>query len=139
MSSNAEQEILILEEEHRQAVIRLDVAAIDRLYADDLMVTSPIGTMCDKAGTMAEARAGASKSTVEAYDKDNMHVRVFGETAATSYRLTIKAEHDGQEINRQYQITNVWLKRQGRWQIAACHTASLDQENQQNYAGAGNK
>jgi hypothetical protein len=43
MSSNVEQEILRLEEELRQAEMQLDIATLDRTYADDIMVTAPVG------------------------------------------------------------------------------------------------
>src|SRR5213082_2964244 len=48
MNSNAEQEILKLEEEYRQAAIRLDVAALDRIFADDLITTAPNGMVVGK-------------------------------------------------------------------------------------------
>ena len=136
MSNPIEQEIIKLEEELTRTEASLDVAALDRIYADDIMVTAPIGIVVDKPAVMNEVRLAASKATVETYDKDNLKVRAYGDTAVASYRMTLKGQFEGQEISRQLQITNVWLKRQGNWQIVSRHTASLEQEQQPGCASA---
>jgi ketosteroid isomerase-like protein len=126
MSSNVEQEILKLEAELARTEGNLDVSALDRLYADDIMVTAPVGVVVDKPAVMEEVRLAASKATVGTYDKDHLKVRAYGDAAVSSYRMTVKGQFDGQEVSRRLQITNVWLKRQGRWQVVARHTASLE-------------
>ena len=126
MNNNPEKEILKLEEEYRQAAIRLDADALDRIYADDIMVTAPVGVVVDKAAAMAEARLASEKAKIESYEKEDIKVRVFGDTAVTSFRLKAKSKFDGQEVNREFHITDVWLKRQGNWQIISCHAASLE-------------
>lgn len=120
-----DKEILRLEEELTQTEMRLDVAALDRIYADDIMVTAPIGLCVDKTAVMNEVRQAADKAVVGRYDKDDVKVRAYGDTAVTSYRMTAEAEFEGMEIKRQLCITNVWLKRNGNWQIVARHTAGL--------------
>jgi ketosteroid isomerase-like protein len=131
MNQNVEKEIRKLEEELTQTEMRVDVEALDRIYADDIMVTAPIGLCVDKPAVMAEVRQ-ARKAKVERYDKDDLKVRAYGDiTAVTSYRMTAEARFEEVEIKRQMCITNVWLKREGRWQIAARHTAYLEQEKDQ--------
>ena len=123
--NDVEREILRLEEELTQKESRVDVAALDRIYADDIIVTAPIGICVDKPAVMDEIRRAAEKAIVGRYDKDDLRVRAFGDTAVTSYRMTAEAKFEGVDIKRQLCITNVWLKRQGGWQIVARHTASL--------------
>lgn len=126
MNSNVEQEILKLEEDHRQAAMRLDAAALDRIYADDLVGTGPNGMVFDKACPLNEARQATGKATIERFEKDEIKVRRQGDAAVANFRLTIKSQYEGQPINRQYRITNVWMKREGHWQIVACQTASIE-------------
>ncbi len=123
--SEVEKEILRLEEQLTRTEMRLDVDALDRIYADDIMVTAPIGICVDKPAVMSEVRQAADKATIGKYDKDDLKVRAFGDTAVTSYRMTAEATAEGMEIKRQLCITNVWLKRNGSWQLVARHTASL--------------
>ena len=123
--NEVEQEIRKLEEELTQIESRLDVDALDRTYADDLMVTAPIGICVDKPAVMSEIRQAAEKAIIGRYDKDDLKVRAFGDTAVSSYRMTAWATVEGTEIKRALCITNVWMKRNGSWQIVARHTASL--------------
>jgi len=126
--NEVEKEILTLEEELTQTEMRLEVDVLDRIYADDIMVTAPIGICVDKPAVMAEVRQASDKATIERYDKDNLKIRAYGDTAVSSYCITAKAKFEGTEINRQFCITNVWMKRTAGWQIVARHTASLEKE-----------
>ncbi len=123
--TEVEKEIRKLEEELTQTEMRVDVDALDRIYADDIMVTAPIGICVDKSAVMDEVRQAAEKAVVGRYDKDDLKVRTYDDTAVTSYRMTAEAMFEGMDIKRQLCITNVWMKRNGRWQIVARHTASL--------------
>ena len=123
--NEVEKEIIRLEEGLTQTEMRVDVDALDRIYAEDIMVTAPIGICVDKPAVMTEVRAAAEKAVVGRYDKDDLKVRAFGDTAVTSYRMTAEATFEGKEIKRQLCITNVWMKRNGSWQIVARHTAGL--------------
>jgi hypothetical protein len=125
-----EQEIRKLEEKLTETEMRVDVDALDRIYADDIMVTAPIGVCVDKPAVMTEVRAAAEKAVVGRYDKTDLKVRAFDTKAAvSSYRMAAEATFEGLEIKRQFCITNVWLKRNRNWQIVARHTASLEGDN----------
>jgi len=120
-----EKEIVKLEEELTQTESRLDVDGLDRIFADDIMVTAPVGICVDKPAVMSEIRMAAEKAIVGRYDKDDLKVRGYGDTAVSSYRMTAWATVEGTEIKRALCITNVWMKRNSHWQIVARHTASL--------------
>lgn len=119
-----EREILRLEEELRQAEMRLDVATLDRT-SDDIMVTAPIGIVVDKPAVMAEVQDAVANAQVEAFDKDDFKVRAFGDTAVASYRLTAQARYQGQPISQHLRLTDVWMKREERWQVVSRHTAHI--------------
>ena len=123
--NDTEKEVLRLEEELTQTEMRVDVGALDRIYADDIMVTAPIGICVDKPAVMNEIRLAAEKAVIGTYDKDDLKVRGFGDTAVSSYRMSAAATFEGVEIKRQLCITNVWMKRNDDWRIVARHTASL--------------
>src|SRR5215510_2738137 len=106
--NETEKEIVKLEEELTQTEMRVDVDALDRIYADDIMVTAPIGICVDKPAVMTEIRQASDKAVVARYDKDDLKVRAYGDTAVSSYRMTAEATFEGIEIKRQLCITNVW-------------------------------
>ena len=123
--NDTEKEIIRQEEELTQIEMKLDVAALDLIYADDIMVTAPIGISVDKPAVMEEVRQAAAKAVIGSYDKTDLKARAYGDTAVTSYRMNAAGQFEGLEIKRQLCITNVWMKRSGHWQIVARHTASL--------------
>ena len=123
--NHTEKEINELEHQLTRTEMQLDVTALDRIYADDIMVTAPIGICVDKPAVMTEIRLAAAKAIMGKYDKDDLRVRAYGDTAVSSYRMSTEATFEGTEIKRQLCITNVWMKRSGNWQVVARHTASL--------------
>jgi ketosteroid isomerase-like protein len=123
--NEVEKEIVTLEEELTHTEMRLDIETLDRIYADDIMVTAPIGICVDKPAVMTEVRQAAEKAVIGRYDKDDVRVRAYGDTAVASYRMTTEATFEGTQIKHQFCITNVWMRRNGSWQIVARHTASL--------------
>ena len=112
--NEVEKDVTRMEDELTQTEARLDVDALDSIYADDLMVTAPIGICVDKPAVMSEIRQAAAKAVIGKYDK-----------TVSSYRMTAWATVEGAEIKRALCITNVWMKRNSNWQIVARHTASL--------------
>jgi ketosteroid isomerase-like protein len=132
MKAIMDREILAEEDRLTQATRGLDVDALDRLYADDIMFTGVTGVICSKTSLMDEARRGASERkgsatapAVVSYDKDDLHGVRHGDTAVTSYRFDVTIRHEGQETVRRYRTTNVWMRRDGSWQVIAAHTAGL--------------
>lgn len=134
MTGTLEQEILAQEERLTVATRQLDVDALDRVYANDIMFTGVTGVTCDKSSLMDQARrglaqrqaAGETKHFVASFDKEDLKVVTHGDTAVTSYRFIVTIQHDGKETKRRFRTTNVWIKRQPDWQVVAGHTATLD-------------
>jgi len=111
----------------------LDLAALDRLYADDIMFTGVGGQICNKASILDEGRRGLAErkaagpnATAPSYEKDDLHIAVHGDTAIASYRFVVTFRHDGQDLVRRYRTTNVWMKRPAGWQVVAAQTAATE-------------
>jgi ketosteroid isomerase-like protein len=135
MIGTIEQEILTQEENLTQAKRQLDVAALDRLYADDVLFTGVTGEVCGKVSLMSEATRGIAerddaaaqgKKFSASIDKEDIKIVTHGDTAVASYRFVVRFQGEGMDIHRRYRTTDVWLKREGHWRIIGGHTASLD-------------
>ena len=135
MNGNLQEEILTQEENLTQATRNLDIDALDKIYADDIMVTGVTGEVTNKAFMIAEAKRGIAereaaiaggKKFVSSYDKEDIKVASHGDVAISSYRFVVKIKGEGVDVDRRYRTTNVWMKRQARWQVIAAHTASLE-------------
>jgi len=135
MTGRIDTDIAAAEERLTEATRQVDVDALDRIYADDIMFTGVTGVICDKKAVMDEARRGVAERkaaaekqspVVVSYDKDDLRTVRHGATAVSSFRFSVTIRANGQEeITRRYRSTNVWMKRAEQWQVVAAHTAAM--------------
>lgn len=132
MNTMSEQEIRAQEDELTRATRTMDIEALNRLYADDVLMTGVLDARCTKAEIMDELRRGvaqrdgasaAGKQVVTSYDKEDLSVAVHGDTAISAYRFVFTAKGESIDVRRRHRTTNLWMKRQGRWRIVAAHTS----------------
>jgi ketosteroid isomerase-like protein len=125
--NGAEREIRELELELSRAVVAGDRAFFERVLADDFTHTSHSGKFKTRAEWMAEnkfenrqGQTQAGKTTYEAFEVDDLAVRIYGETAVVTGQSTPKGRNaKGEPIRGRYRFLRVWVKRGGRWQVAA--------------------
>jgi hypothetical protein len=96
-----------------------DAAQHDRFWAEDLVYTSSAGLVKTKADIMQgfadAAKAGASKAEPRTiYSAEDILVRVYGETAALTFRLVAR-NADGTTAT--YRNSGTLLHRKGTWQV----------------------
>ena len=125
-STSAEQELIKLENELLDALLKRDVASIDRLLADDFTFGTPDGTAITKDQALGSIKSGTYAVTSMTYD--NLKVRVYGSTAVTSGFSTENSKFNGRNTSGQYLFTDTWIKRDGRWQCVATHSSKVAQE-----------
>jgi ketosteroid isomerase-like protein len=125
--TGAEREIRELEAQLSRAVVAGDRAFYERVLAADFTHTSHAGKFKTRAEWMAEdktenrpGQAQAGKTIYEAFDVDDLAVRIYGETAVVSGRSSPKGRTaKGEPMRGQYRFLRVWVKRDGRWQVVA--------------------
>jgi ketosteroid isomerase-like protein len=126
-NGSAERAIRELETELSRAVIAGDRAFFERVLAADFTHTSHSGKFKTRAEWMAEnkfenqqGKPQPGKTTYEAFDVDDLAVRIYGETAVVTGRSTPKGRTaKGEPIRGQYRFLRVWVKSDGRWQAVA--------------------
>ena len=124
--SQVEKEIDSVEQELIDAARRQDAAALDRIIADDFLITSD--TMADKLGDkklyLAECLAsGTIEGGSASYDK--VKVRVYGNTAIVNSIFKYQVTIAGKEHGGVFLSTKVWVKNGEQWQFVACHSHRL--------------
>jgi len=125
-SDNTEQVILRLEKEGREATLKNDLEANDRLLADNWINVNPDGSVTSKAKLMELLKEGSFK--IMSIDNDEVMVRVFGDAAVVTGRSTTRrAGQDNEVISRQVRFTRVYAKKQGRWHVVSAHNTLIRQ------------
>ena len=115
--SAVEQQLIDAENAWAQAVMKSDVAALEKLYADEYLFTDPSGMKFTKSQDIANTRTGDLKLT--AYRLGDLQVHVYGDVATVTGSNTITATFHGADASGQYRFTDVFVKRDGRWQVVA--------------------
>jgi len=120
---SAEQEVLKFNKEFSEAVVRADLVALDRIYADDFINTGTTGEVIDKAQMMGLFKSGDLKYA--SGSDDDVRARVYGDTAVVTGLWTSKGQFKGKEFNNKERYTEVFVKRSGRWQVVAEHLTNV--------------
>ena len=118
-SDDAEAELLKLENEIAAAIVRSDVAFVQRVWGDDFFYTGVRGETKSKKEIVAELESSQLK--FERMQFDDQRVRVYGETAVVTGRATTKGRGPQGEISGRFRYTRVYVKRDGAWQLVVFH------------------
>ena len=122
-----DQELIKLENEWRDALVKHDWAFLDQILADDCIWTDPDGNVWTKAQFLASLKSG--EDILTAAEADKIRVRVYGDAAVVTGRTTVKEQYKGKDISGQYQWTDMWVKDYaGRWQCVASHSSRIAQK-----------
>lgn len=111
------QAVMQLERDWAKALVAGDTATIERITASDWVMTDPGGNRTARAESLAEMRSGALK--FESMTPLDMEVRVYGDTAIVNGRSRDKLTYKGQDMSGEYRFTDVFVKRDGRWQAVS--------------------
>ena len=116
-STSWQRQIEELEAEHCRAFVARDFERLERLWATDLLVNSPINRVHDKKRVLELLRVGViSHSSLECHAEAMMQqggfVIVMGNEVLTN-------APGGAPVRRRY--TNVWGSKDGSWQLIARH------------------
>ncbi len=115
----AEEELLKLEKEFAEAIVKNDVEVIGRLVTDDWIIIDPNGEIVDQARFFEVIKSGAL--THEMMESEDFRVRVYGDSAVVTGITRTKGKFMEQQFSAQERATDVFVKRDGRWQCVLTH------------------
>lgn len=122
--ATVEQHVRQLSDEWVKAILRGDAPTLERVMADDFYFTYPLEGD-DKAQFIADVTSGDLK--VEHISREQVSVRVFGQTAVLTARDSATWLYHGRELSGQYKIISVFVERDGRWQMCAMQACPIQQ------------
>jgi len=122
-TSEAEEELLKMENEFAEAIVRNDLEGIGGLVADDWIIIEPDGGIVDRKRFFEVIKSGAL--THEKMESEDLRVRVYGDSAVVTAVTRAKGKFMGQEFSTQERATDVFVKREGRWRCVLTHLTRL--------------
>jgi ketosteroid isomerase-like protein len=119
---NAAKEVLASSDALRQAMMKRDAAALERLLHEDLTYSHSNGRLQTKAEVVQATR---DKTTIEAIDFSDVNVRVYGTTALIRAKVDMRNSTDGKSTTSHLNVLHVWLKGPGGWQLVGRQATQL--------------
>lgn len=115
-NSVEEQQVRELEQKLIEAFRHNDTRALERILADDFVFTDPRGASITKDLWLADLASGMF--VFESVEIEDVRVRMAGDAALVTGLVTLKARSRAGGYNGQFGVIDVYMKREGRWQLA---------------------
>ncbi len=125
--TSTEKEIREMMEKYRTALLKRDAPTLEKIWSDDYMFTNGVGETVSKAQRLANLKSGATSLGSINADQDTK-VRVYGNAAVTTSRVTIEGQYSGKQASGQYRSILVWIKGGFGWQLVANQLTPLAAE-----------
>jgi ketosteroid isomerase-like protein len=124
----SDQEILIqLEHDWDAAFHRHDAAFIDRILAEEFIVTYDNGVRADRNLELELAKS--LNENIESSTMDEFIVKEFGNTAVVWFTLHLVGPVNGERVQNDYRFTDVFVVRDGRWQCVSSQSTRIDRNS----------
>ncbi len=115
------EEIHEVEDRRYDAMIRGDADALANTLAEEFVYHQPNGKINDKPGYVKQMQTGTVKIfSAERYD---VKVDLYGDVATAMGSTRLDLEIGGERRKTDLRYLNVWVKRDGRWQLAKRQSA----------------
>jgi ketosteroid isomerase-like protein len=111
------EELVELSRELVRAVQAHDSTRLEELLAEEFTLDGAAGQL-DRQGLLAAAE-GAYE--IEDFAYEEIDPDVFGSTAVVVSRYRQRATLGGRDLSLAMRVTDVWVRRDGRWQIVRRH------------------
>jgi ketosteroid isomerase-like protein len=126
MSSEAEDraELAELEQEWMSAMQARDMDRLEQLVAGGFRFTA---IHLNPEPMTREQWMGAAREgyTIVSFAYESMDIDIFGDTGVIHARYSQVANYESTNLSNVFQLTDVWARRDGRWQVVARHSSIL--------------
>jgi hypothetical protein len=106
-----------IEQEILDGILKSDTSAAEKYLTSDYVAVGPDGAVQNKAEFLSDIKSGTLKLESSAYS--DMKVQVAdADMAVVMYRSNDKGTYKDKDITGEYRWLDVFVKRDGKWQIA---------------------
>jgi ketosteroid isomerase-like protein len=114
-TASDERELTKLVNDLNAAIVKPDIAFLERVLAPDYDHFRPHGNVENRTQYLEDRKSGSVD--FDSLVADEIKVRVYGDTAIVSYRSTAKGKDQDGAIDEQRRWTRVFVRKDGRWQL----------------------
>ena len=118
-----EQTLVELERSWNEAFYAKDVEFLDSVLAEEFVATYDDGSQGDRNREL-ELSASFNQRVISA-DQEDFTVRVYGDAAVIWFTLRLVGLRQGQRAEVAFRYTDVWVRRDGRWQCVSAQSTRV--------------
>jgi ketosteroid isomerase-like protein len=123
MTAVVANELIELSFDLARAVSEHDVGSLEDLLAAEFTLQGAAGQL-DREEFLA---AASGPYDIEEFSYEEIDPEVYGNTAVLVSRYSQVASFDGRDLSRRMNVTDIWTRREGRWQIVRRHATVSEQ------------
>ena len=116
-------EIIALENQRTEAMIKQDAKALEEILADDLSYVHSSARVETKAEFISNVTSGRTR--YRAMEQNDVKVRQYGDTAVVTGHANVHVEANGREVKFQIRFIDVYAKRDDVWRMVAWQSTRL--------------
>ena len=119
-----ERDLARLEQRWMEAVRDRDLAHLERLLGEEFTLTT------GRPGAEVRSREDYLRITAEDYELEDfefeeLRARIYGHVAVVDARYRQRARMAGEDRTQAFRMTDVIVRRAGRWQVVSRHATPL--------------
>jgi ketosteroid isomerase-like protein len=131
--SAGEREIRKTERQWHNSYLSRDAAVMDRIEADEFRIVYPDGRIVTKKQELESLKNASTPQADLTMETEDETVRVYGDTAVVTGNLIQKGRYkagprNGQSFRIVNRYTDVYVKRDGQWQVVASQLTAVPAE-----------
>ncbi len=115
-------ELVELAHELARAVCDHDVGRLEELLASEFTLQGAAGQL-DRDEFL---QAAAGPYEIDEFSYEEIDPEIYGNTAVLVSRYRQVARLDGRDLSRRMHVTDIWTRRDARWQIVRRHATVAD-------------
>ncbi len=121
----ADTDLLSMDASWNELRMKPDVAGLERILADDWMLTHSDGRVQYKADYLDELRTRTRRN--QGIGNEDLRLRRYGDTLVVTGTSLQSGISNGQPWNGRFRFTRVWVKRDGAWKMVSSHSSRVAQ------------
>jgi len=124
MNNSSEIQIEECEEILKNAMIKSDISALDKLLADNIIFINHLGQLVSKHDDLEAHKTGTLK--INEITLTDRTIKIYSSIAVVTVKAHIIGSFNGVKSDNYFRFTRIWNKSENKkWHVISAHSSTL--------------